>query len=532
MLTSTTYSPFAHGDAVSPNISPVDEIPDVSQLQITQPNSRPDSRAAGANIPVLRREKRRNLIGAATSNILPKKDADYGDGVKNKKNVDTRWDALTGEPTTGARGRPPQVKPSEFTPPGNSIYDTAEDRGMGLRTTGAGMAKGQSSFGDRVKKLKENTMMTGARPEWKGSSGRSTIVPPVADQVVDRPILEIPRKSSKRATSPRNVGSGASIPVSVILSGQSETSIVSPPASGYAGPIRKPLSPPQQGRNSPPRYLTSPTSLSPQASNVPTQSYSSTTLESRSPNQYTTPMSSQGQRQPLSGSSEDHVNQLKRKDSISSIERQFRETLKDVNFPKASRELPVSRFSVTTYATSTADSTPRVSADDFPPMPTLPQEITPIVNRRRPQIGGSFDSTKATTRKAVPGSPVFISMSNRDSASWRNSKMLPKSPPEAASVDLITSLQAQLDNLAHRRANIEKSIHQMTQLMPSDPLARGMEARRQAEEKKKVEILKEDLADVVREEHDLGLRLHRALKRRDQNSVYEPTGLWVRRVTG
>jgi hypothetical protein len=123
-------------------------------------------------------------------------------------------------------------------------------------------------------------------------------------------------------------------------------------------------------------------------------------------------------------------------------------------------------------------------------------------------------------------------MSNRDSASWRNSKMLPKSPPEAASVDLITSLQAQLENLSHRRVNIEKSIHQMTQLMPKDPLARGMEARRQAEEKKKVEILKEDLADVVREEHDLGLRLHRAFKRRDQNAVYEPTGLWVKRVTG
>jgi hypothetical protein len=72
----------------------------------------------------------------------------------------------------------------------------------------------------------------------------------------------------------------------------------------------------------------------------------------------------------------------------------------------------------------------------------------------------------------------------------------------------------------------------MTQLMPSDPLARGMEARRQAEEKQKVEMLKEDLDDVVREEHDIGLRLHRANKRRDQNAIYEPTGLWVRRVTG
>lgn len=72
----------------------------------------------------------------------------------------------------------------------------------------------------------------------------------------------------------------------------------------------------------------------------------------------------------------------------------------------------------------------------------------------------------------------------------------------------------------------------MTQLMPSDPLARGMEARRQAEEKKKVEMLKEELDDVIREEHEIGLRLHRAFKRRDANAVYEPTGLWIRRVTG
>jgi hypothetical protein len=512
----------------------VDEAPDVSRLEITQPSSRPGSRAVGTNIPVLRREKRRNQIGTAATNILSRKDLEYGDGTRNKKSVDTRWDTLTGEPTTSERGRPPQVKPSEFTPPGNSIYDTAEDRGMGLRTTGTGIAKGQSSFGDRVKKLKENTMMTEARPEWKGSSGRSSIVPPVADQVVDRPKFDIPRKSSKRATSPRNGNSGVSTPVSVILHSQAETSIVSPPASEYAGPIRKPLSPPQEVLSSPPRYLTSPTSFSPQTSDVPTQSYSNPTVnESRPQNQSATPMSSQDQRQPLSGSSEEHINQLHRKDSIASIERKFREAFESVNFPKATREQPVSRFSVTTYATSTADSTRRVSTDDPPPMPTPPNEITPMVNRRRPQVGGgSFDSTKATARKAVPGSPVFVSMSNRDSASWRNSKMLPKSPPEAASVDLITSLQAQLDNLAHRRANIQKSIHQMTQLMPTDPLARGMEARRQAEEKKKVEILKEDLADVVREEHDLGLRLHRAFKRRDQNAIYEPTGLWVRRVTG
>jgi hypothetical protein len=112
-------------------------------------------------------------------------------------------------------------------------------------------------------------------------------------------------------------------------------------------------------------------------------------------------------------------------------------------------------------------------------------------------------------------------------------KMLPMSPAEAQSHDLVTSLQAQLDDLAHRRTNIERSIRQMTELMPKDSVILTEEVRRKREdEKRKVEALRIEEADVKREEHDIGLRLHRAWKRRDKEAVYEPTGLWVRRVTG
>jgi hypothetical protein len=106
-------------------------------------------------------------------------------------------------------------------------------------------------------------------------------------------------------------------------------------------------------------------------------------------------------------------------------------------------------------------------------------------------------------------------------------------PDEAQSHDLVTSLQAQLDDLAHRRNNIVKSIKQMTELMPTDSLVVTDEVRRKRElEKMKIERLRTEEADVRREEHDIGLRLHRAWKRRDKNAIYEPTGLWVRRVTG
>ncbi|OBT51577.1 hypothetical protein VE04_08885 [Pseudogymnoascus sp. 24MN13] len=121
------------------------------------------------------------------------------------------------------------------------------------------------------------------------------------------------------------------------------------------------------------------------------------------------------------------------------------------------------------------------------------------------------------------------------------SKALPKSPEEGAALDKVALLQAQPDALARQRSNIDSSIRRMTELMPGEMtgLGRGMssEARiaemaRREEEKRRVEVLRGDLAGVRREEHEVGLKLHRALKKADERAVYEPSGLWVRRVTG
>lgn len=73
----------------------------------------------------------------------------------------------------------------------------------------------------------------------------------------------------------------------------------------------------------------------------------------------------------------------------------------------------------------------------------------------------------------------------------------------------------------------------MTELMPKDRIVETTEVRRKRdEEKRKVEHLREEEADIRQQEHELGLKLHRAWKRQDKDAVYEPTGLWVRRVTG
>jgi hypothetical protein len=510
-------------------------MPPVSKLSLNQPGSRP----AGTSIPVLRREKRKNSIAAAA--VAANNAQNSEDGAAKIKPKDTRWDALTGEPTTSDRGRPPQVKPGEFLPPGSYVED-----GMGVQTTVTSAPKTQTSFGDRVRKLKDTSIMGagGNRPEWKGSSGRTKVVPPVADQL-DIPPLHLPRKSSKAATSPPSGDPGRIAAVSLVSGSPAVTPAVSStmvPANSRSYPTIKPIIPSNMERNGPSPFSGSPTTMGPspqQSSRAaqanPTPIYKDSRPPKKSVAPPTTSQPTRGSTYPAPSNNPSGPRAFP--SSATVIERT------NTYEPYDPYNEPPSRFSTTTYATSAA-STPRPSSDSTPPLPP-PHQNSPNNSRSRPR-NSSGDSIKATTRKALPVSgegisaPVFISMapgaSTRGSidltssaASVRNSKMLPKSPPEAASLSLTQSLQAQIDDLSRQRNNLQKSIHQMTELMPVDGQL-GTEARRREEEKRKVELLREDLADISRLEHEIGLKLHRARKRQDQDAVYEPTSLWVRRV--
>lgn len=188
------------------------------------------------------------------------------------------------------------------------------------------------------------------------------------------------------------------------------------------------------------------------------------------------------------------------------------------------------------------DSSPlsRVSDDtqNDPPIKisARTQDESAVMNRVRPKVMASHFNR--INRKAVPlNSPIFISMSNNsviNAKEWlRNSKALPQAPAENPSHDLVTALQAHLDSLANRRRKISQSIRQMTELMPRENLLITEEVRlRREREKRHVAMLLEEEAEIKREEHEVGLRLHRAWKRTESGAVYEPTSLWVRRVTG
>jgi len=63
-----------------------------------------------------------------------------------------------------------------------------------------------------------------------------------------------------------------------------------------------------------------------------------------------------------------------------------------------------------------------------------------------------------------------------------------------------------------------------------NPLISDLKARKEAD--KKLQGLKDDLAEITRQEHEVGLRLHRAYKKRERMDGDMPTALWIRRITG
>ena len=200
-------------------------------------------------------------------------------------------------------------------------------------------------------------------------------------------------------------------------------------------------------------------------------------------------------------------------------EDKFRAGLQHMNL----QDEPRSRFSATTYATTVHDSPPDtpVIGSESPAMPTPPSSI---LNRKRPVPPAGLPNSRVAARK-----PTSTESSPPTQAQETRRKALPKSPPEKAAVSRVEGLSAKLDNLRRRRGNLQTVIYELTHVVQPSSIAYDMASR--AEIKRTVEGLNKELADVIKDEHETGLKLHRAMKREDEFGLYEPTSIWVRRVT-
>ena len=197
------------------------------------------------------------------------------------------------------------------------------------------------------------------------------------------------------------------------------------------------------------------------------------------------------------------------------IEAKFRANLQHMSIS----DEPRSRFSATTVATTAYDHSPPQSPDSPLSLAAPANGGNSILNRKRPVAPSGIIRRKPTPSQM--GTPNGIPR--------KDSKSLPKPPPDAETVDPIAALQAKLDVLRRRRRNLEKVIHELTNVVQPSVVAYDRASR--AEIKKSVTQLDNELAEVTKDEHETGLRLHRAWKRHEAFAPYEPTSIWVRRVT-
>lgn len=596
------------------DVSPIEEThPALSQLDIARAhhqryleeqqrekeNQAPQARSF---IPTMRREKRQNQQ-AATATLRETKSRER---LRNLSA--TKWDDMTGEPT--ATGRAGQVRPQEFA------QEVGQRPQVQLRTPPAQRQDRNvvQSFGDRVRKLRSGgaakddvpgrpaisapvtaPMPLDQRPGWRGASGRTTLVEPVADTTAVPP-LNVPRRSSKRVSSSGFRDAAGSPPhqtptaSSHVLAAPNAAAPETPTHPGQQTPSPPPVAQSSQlgaqAYPSPPSgddARLGPHAPAPAAKAVPDAGSHGGLGQQPTPILAVPDQQKAIRRKPpqainpLALNKPHHNPHLSYSSSVYSPQQTPVPTEKPPapysedppvdHFAQAPAEAwiqPPSRFSVTTYATSAAAGSPRPSADsDQPPLPTPPSQFESVMDRRRPvclgstspaintdqpfkismsspyaSSSGEASPSPTAARAQLPSQHKGIGPRGRDSGRTDSmlsmSKALPLAPPELMSAnDRVAHLNARLEALGNRRININTAIKQMTELMPQDNLMASQAVLHKREaEKRKVEALRAELSDVQREEYELGLKLHRAYKRLDKNAEYEPTTLWVRRVTG
>lgn len=511
----------------SPNISPITEygnasrninsLSNPSMSGITSPRMRQPSDGTSAFISGWRENVGRENSSAADVRI-------------------TRWDDFSGEPTDGTSGKPAQATPGA-TPfePLRISGNHANDLGNSVEISGGARAP-KPLFHPKIRTVgrknlgkKDSGLMPESREEGKGVTGRST----VSASWLDRPF-----PAGKKASSPPRKESS-----SALMGLQAED------------PARRSSAPADKVSN---RATRKPSALhtlpAVDASITPIAPLKVVKTNPHSPITRAPPPIANADldlRSPLARNPNHeeirHLNKIGPSHSPLKSSPTFQppssppgvslaEPLEPAEFTEADLRAatanmvlsnqPVSRFSATTYNTTIPDSPPATpdGSSPPPPLPTPPPPPLPtsVLHRKHPvpHTTNLAGPAKAPTRKPIPA--------ERPSAAAAD-KSLPQSPPEAESVDRVAQLEAQLEVLKRRKGNLQIVLHELTHVVQPSSIAYDLASRQEI--KKTVEGLHTEEAAVAKEIYETGMKLHRAMKRRDANGMFEPTGLWVRRVT-
>lgn len=87
-----------------------------------------------------------------------------------------------------------------------------------------------------------------------------------------------------------------------------------------------------------------------------------------------------------------------------------------------------------------------------------------------------------------------------------------------------------MEDLRIRRSNVYRLLQDLQNQAPMNPLLTDFKRARLVEARKR--SFEDELSEIKREEHDVGMKLHRAWKKREREDPNQAgSAIWVRRVT-
>merc|ERR1712098_868590 len=101
-------------------------------------------------------------------------------------------------------------------------------------------------------------------------------------------------------------------------------------------------------------------------------------------------------------------------------------------------------------------------------------------------------------------------------------------PQEMEAGDKITSLEARQSHLYTRKRNNNRVRAELADSLKRNAITYDFYKRKEVENR--IKELESEMQEIHQEEHDVGVQLHRAQKKRDKNNP-EQTSLWISRVT-
>lgn len=507
----------------SPDVSPVTEN---SSPIFERP---PVNGKHTSSIPVLKKTQRFGSASNKWSNWRGRAAEVKTPDDESRSPAGTRWDDYSGERTTSEKGKPGQVTPGSVpfvSKPGQVVRPPA----FGNTTTITG---GHAPVRRKRVPSREENFTPAVREEWKGASGRHKIINPLVDKPLPPGITAVfptgSRRLSESPTEMRRTRDAISPTSGLALSAISDEPTPtqekffhpsikvdeddrneSPGSAEIASPIS--IVTPLNRQPEPTLHSNPIPEIDMMFQNQPEPTANSLSpLDRRSP--LTSHPSSEAMKQkPQPPTPDATPNGRTEHQDPPNVESDFRSNFQNLNLA----DQPPSRFSATTYATTAYNSPPATPETTHEsPTQTPPSSI---LNRKRPVPVAGIPAK----RKPTPSAEQAAKES-------RHNKTLPKSPPEVEAQTRVASLQATLDSLRRRKTNIQTVLHELTNVVQPSSVAYDIAAKKEI--KRTVEGLEGELAEIRKEEHETGLKLHRAWKRADGEAAFEPTTLWVRRVT-